>query len=190
MNFRLICVVLAGLLTLPAFAEVAVDAIMLSQHGVSPVVMVAWAEQQHLGPLSSQDILRMKDAKVPDAVVAALIHAAAASHVAVAQSEPAATYVAPTTTYVESSPANDYGDYPYYYSDGYGGYGGSILWGVEAITGEATSAGVSMVAEVVVSTVVAAASMAAAVMAVVMAAAIVSAAADVSVRRFRSGPTH
>ncbi|HLX65208.1 MAG TPA: hypothetical protein VKX17_28325 [Planctomycetota bacterium] len=108
----------------PVFADVVDDAIVLAQSGVSPDVIVAWSQHQHMGPLSAQDILRLKNAKVPDQAIAAMIQASQAMAPSVN-----AGYVdtTPSTTYYYNDYPTYYtDDYPYYYSDGYpyyyGGY--------------------------------------------------------------------
>src|SRR5262245_51652567 len=70
---RLSLMVLAAVVALPVFADVTEDAIKLTAAGVGEEVVVAWAERQDAGNISAQDIIRMKDGKVPDRAIATLI---------------------------------------------------------------------------------------------------------------------
>src|SRR5438105_14620712 len=75
---RLSLLALAAVLALPVFAQgVVEDAIRLSQGGVGEEVLVAWAEKQGSQNLTAQDIIRLKEAKVPDRAVAAMIRTGA-----------------------------------------------------------------------------------------------------------------
>lgn len=66
----LLFVIAAGV---PAFAGVVDDAIALASRGVSEDVISAWAEGKGGEAISVDDIVRMKDAKVPQAVIAMII---------------------------------------------------------------------------------------------------------------------
>ena len=63
---RLCMAVLAAVLAVPVFADVTDDAIRLTQSGATEDVIVSWSEHQHPGFVSAQDVIRMRDAKVPD----------------------------------------------------------------------------------------------------------------------------
>jgi len=112
---------------MPVFADVVDDAVMLSQSGVSDDVIVAWSQRQHVGALSAQDILRLRNGKVPDRAITAMIQASQTSSTSVnaesVQTTPSTTYYTEPTTYYYS----DGYYYPRYYSYGYpyyyGGYG-------------------------------------------------------------------
>ena len=72
---------LAAVWALPVFAQSAViaDAIKLSHAGLGEEVMIAWAEKQESGALSAADIVQLKEAKVPDRAIMALIRSGAKS---------------------------------------------------------------------------------------------------------------
>src|ERR1043165_9000721 len=127
---KLSLLALAAVLALPVFAQSVVeDAIRLSQGGVGEEVMIAWAEKQNTGGLAAQDIIHLKEAKVPDRAIAALIRGGTVSMPAqyAAQTDrhvtevpgTSTTYVQPSTSYTYSDdytyPAS-YSSYPYYYS--------------------------------------------------------------------------
>ena len=86
-KIRIVAMVLA-VLAMPILlgqtyaADITDDAIHLASSGVSDEVVIAWAEQQHIAPLSASDIIRMKDAKVSETVIIELIHAANAPRAA------------------------------------------------------------------------------------------------------------
>ena len=114
---RLCVLVLAAAASLPLFADVTDDAIKLTQAGASADVIVAWAQHQGGSALSAQDILRLRDAKVPDEAITALMRSTpSAPSSAVVEST---RYVEPlTTSYVYSDPYYS-SSYPYYSSYGY-----------------------------------------------------------------------
>ncbi|MEI6232348.1 MAG: hypothetical protein WCT04_04815 [Planctomycetota bacterium] len=70
---RLSVLALAAVMALPVFADVVDDCIRLAQGGVGEEVIVAWVERQGSADLSAADVLRMKDGKVPDRAIAALL---------------------------------------------------------------------------------------------------------------------
>ncbi|HLX62878.1 MAG TPA: hypothetical protein VKX17_16500 [Planctomycetota bacterium] len=118
----------AAILALPVLAEVTEDAIKLAQNGVTEDVIVAWCENQNVRNLTAQDVLRMKDGKVPDRAIAALLRTAARQTVPLNTNN--TEYVAtPSTTYVYTSPYYSGYDYPYYYSYGYPYYRSYGYWG-------------------------------------------------------------
>lgn len=146
---RLSLMALAAVLTLPVFADTVDDCIKLAQGGVGEEVIVAWAERQNATSMSATEVLRLKDGKVPDRAIAALLRSG--RHIQIQQPMPAMQMeqqpmqqeaqqnvavprtisYEPSTTYVESSPVvySSY-SYPYYssygypyYSGYYGGYG-------------------------------------------------------------------
>ena len=146
---RLSLMALAAVLALPVFADTVDDCIKLAQGGVGEEVIVAWAERQNTTSMSATEVLRLKDGKVPDRAIAALLRSG--RHIQMQQPMPAmqmeqqpmqqeaqqnvavprTVSYEPSTTYVESSPVvySSYG-YPYYssygypyYSGYYGGYG-------------------------------------------------------------------
>lgn len=131
MTSRLCVLILAALIALPVFAEVTDDAIRLTQSGVSGEVLEAWAQRQSISAVTAQDVLRMKDAKVPDQVITIILRNSTRAPIA-ETSTPTTTYVEPARTYVYTSTPY-YSDYPYYssyygggyypYSRGYYGYG-------------------------------------------------------------------
>ena len=149
MKYAKICfLALTVMLALPAFAEGVVnDVIQLTSSNVGEDVIVAWAERSHsTATLSVNDILRMKDAKVPDKVIATLIRngalaqaaSAAAAMPIVARNEEGrivqreAAPVTQTTEvrYVESQPSTTYvtPSYSYVYSDAYPVYYGGYYY--------------------------------------------------------------
>ena len=151
MNYsRLSLVLLAAVMALPVFADGLVDdCIKLTQGGVGEEVIVAWAERQGGSNLSATDVLRLKDGKVPDRAIAALLRAGirvpmmrgemrpeqpqiqaapAVQRQTVAYEPATTTCAAPSTSYVytDSYPSYSYyGGYPYYssYYPSYGYYG-------------------------------------------------------------------
>jgi hypothetical protein len=74
---RLGAVVLAiATLGSSAYADIVDDAAKLAAGGVSEEVMLAWANDQGNFALTGQDVIALKDAKVPDAVIVALLRRA------------------------------------------------------------------------------------------------------------------
>ncbi len=123
-SFKFSMLVLAAILTLPVFADVTDDAIKLAQSGVTEDVIVAWCEHQQVTNITAQDVLRMRDGKVPDRAIAAMLRSASRQMVPINTNN--TEYVAPITTYVYRQPY--YYDYPYYNSYGYPYYR-SYGWG-------------------------------------------------------------
>jgi hypothetical protein len=70
---RLLAILFAIAASVPAFAGVVDDAIALASRGVSDDVIAAWAEGKGGEAISVDDIVRMKDAKVPQGVIAMII---------------------------------------------------------------------------------------------------------------------
>lgn len=116
MRTSILCaLLLVASAALPAFADVVDDTIRLSQSGASTEVMIAWADQQSFASLSSNDIMRLRDARVPESVIAELTR----------RGTPSVSAPTSTTTYVEtptyySSPSYYYSSPGYYYDYGYG----------------------------------------------------------------------
>jgi len=79
---------LAAVLAMPAFAQVVDDAVRLAAGGVSEDVMVTWAERQSGHEISAADIVALKDAKVSDRVIIALIRRSADTEMAAVEPEP------------------------------------------------------------------------------------------------------
>jgi hypothetical protein len=139
-NIRFFVLVFATVVALPAFAAVTDDAIKLAQNGIKDDVIVAWCETQPMTSITAQDVLRLKEGKVPEAAIIALIRTAAAHRpIMTAPTAPAApgteyveaptatTYVAPAPHYVYDSPY--YYGYPYNYGYPYYGWGPSLGFG-------------------------------------------------------------
>ncbi|MGD0092749.1 MAG: hypothetical protein ABSE73_22790, partial [Planctomycetota bacterium] len=158
MRKLLICFVpLVAVLAGRAFAQTTADIVLLAQKGVGEEVMVAFVEASSSSiQLSADDIVKLKDAKVPDKVIVALLrHRPAARQVAQERPAPVDNCQAPvvgrpvpepavverervvevpSTTYVyDSSPYTYYSDwdYPYTYYGGWGYPYGCYGWGRE-----------------------------------------------------------
>ncbi len=112
---RFTMLVLAATLALPLLADVTDDAIKLAESGVPEAEMVAWCEHQQIGYVSAQDVVRLRDGKVPERAIAALLQTASRQMVPINTNN--MEYVAPATKNVLAS--SDNYDYPYYYSYGY-----------------------------------------------------------------------
>lgn len=107
----------AAVLAVPAFAAVVDDAVRLATGGVSEEVMLSWAERQSGYEITAADIVAMKDAKVPDRVVVALIKHAGAPEIAAAEPverqevirrEPVRGVEREVVRYVDSTPSVEY----------------------------------------------------------------------------------
>src|SRR5687768_14447158 len=96
---RLVACLLAAAWSFPALAGIVDAAVKLAAGGVSAEVQLAWANRQANFELSARDIITLKDAKISDAVVMALVRNSASS----STPEAAAVAEAPreTTRYVE-----------------------------------------------------------------------------------------
>jgi hypothetical protein len=125
--FKMLAVLVAVCLVLPAFAGVVDEAVALAQSGVSEEVQTTWASRQG-AVITAQDIVALRAGGVSSGVIIALIRN---SGTRVARETPyratptaATTYVQPATvTYVDPAPVT-YVSYssPYYYSYPYYGY--------------------------------------------------------------------
>ncbi len=123
---RIMKTCLAMLFAVPAFAGVTDDAIQLSASGVSEEVLLAWAQRQEGVEIAPKDIIALKDGKVSDRVVVALIKRGGESYPEAPAAESRETeyverehvrYVEPTTSSVSYAvPAASYYSYsdPYY----------------------------------------------------------------------------
>ena len=127
MKSKMALIILAAVMALPVFADVADDAIQLAQKGVNEQIIEAWAQRQAGVSLTSQDILRMKEANVSEAVIGILSQNGATAQsqtqsIYTPDATASTTYVQPSTTYVYDSYPSSYGyyggGYPYY--RGYG----------------------------------------------------------------------
>jgi len=135
-NINVFVLVLLATLALPALAAVSDDAIKMAQNGIQDDVIVAWCEAQQIASITAQDVLRMKEGKVPDRAIIAMIRNAAANRPVAVATKPlpventTTEYVeTPSTTYVSPPPYYYVDRYPYYY--GYPYYGSPYYgyWG-------------------------------------------------------------
>jgi hypothetical protein len=105
-------------------SNVVEDAITLTASGTHEDVMFAWAERQHDFEITVKNVLALKEGRVSDKIILALIRATETQQRSVEQTVPVKqapaikpaeeTYV-PSTTYVDY-----YRRYPIYYYDEYG----------------------------------------------------------------------
>ncbi len=120
MTMKLLPLMAIALLGLPVFANSVDDAISMAQKGTTPSEIVAWSATAPRSVVTPTDVLRMRDANVPDQAVQNLLR----------NQIPYSGSSEPTTVYssepVYSSDSVYYSD-PYYY-DGY--YGPSVGVGI------------------------------------------------------------
>lgn len=109
MKTVMICgIFLAAIVSVSARADVVDDTIKLSQSGAGEEVIAAWADRQSFPVLNPADIIRLREAKVPDHVIAVLIRKGT--------TDAKTSEYAETPTYYTQTPT--YYSYPSYYYSG------------------------------------------------------------------------